>query len=387
MSDGHEVGGPAWLRAHRACMDAVAEPLLAIGPRYEILAANQAFVEQTGHTEAEVVGRRCHVVSHRSEVPCWADGATCPLEAVLQNRRPCAVTHVHLDAEGRRRVVEVAAAPVRDARGEIVAVIESLRDVTAEVELREELARQNAELEQARLRREQHTSAVCHELGNILSCVRLNAEALLTRAASPQASAHASFILDETVRFGRLLEDLRDAAAMETQRFTLRCMPCDLVEIVRDAVAEHRAIVGDRLVTELGEPGVAGRWDGVRLRQVLDNLIGNAAKFSEAGGAIRVRLERTASGVLVSVEDRGSGIPPERMAHLFQPYARAHAGVAGLGLGLYLSRGIVEAHGGRISASSTWGEGTTVTFSLPCSADAEHAAGAHDATEAGAHPQ
>jgi signal transduction histidine kinase len=110
---------------------------------------------------------------------------------------------------------------------------------------------------------------------------------------------------------------------------------------------------------------IEGRWDGGRIGQVIDNLIGNAIKYSPAGGPIVVALAHEAAEVRVSITDQGVGIPSERLPHLFEPYARAHRTIRGLGLGLYLARGIIEAHGGRIWATSAEQRGTTVAFTLP----------------------
>jgi signal transduction histidine kinase len=106
--------------------------------------------------------------------------------------------------------------------------------------------------------------------------------------------------------------------------------------------------------------------DRDRILQVLSNLIGNAIKFTPAGGSIAVRVECCRDGAHVSVEDTGPGIAPEDLPHLFQPYWQAqHTPFEGAGLGLSIARGIVEAHEGRIWAESTPGQGSTFHFTIP----------------------
>ena len=107
--------------------------------------------------------------------------------------------------------------------------------------------------------------------------------------------------------------------------------------------------------------------DGERMRQVVINLLGNAIKFSDPGGSVTVKVEKQASDLLFQVSDHGIGIPEEAMKHLFERFYRAEGEMVrgGTGLGLYISKQIIEAHGGRIWAESKFGEGSTFSFTLP----------------------
>ena len=357
---------PEWLNACRPVIDTIADQMMVISGGYEILMVNQAFLDSTGLAPEAVIGRRCHAVTHLSDQPCWANGEACPLERVMESGHGTVVTHVHFDGRGKPRHVEIVGSPARDKSGRVVGLIESLRDVTEEKELRDTLTQRNAELEEARLRRDQHTSAVCHELKNILNSLSLNAQVLRAPGHSPKTQRHAGFIVDEAKRLARLVEDMRDAVAIESQRFSIQRAACDLAELVRRAADECQAVAGERrLLVEIRDASVPGYWDATRVRQVLDNLIANAIKFSEPNTEIRISLERASSKVSVAVTDQGSGIPAENLPRLFQPYARARTQVPGVGLGLFLCRGIVEAHGGQISVSSVEGQGTTVSFWVP----------------------
>ena len=118
---------------------------------------------------------------------------------------------------------------------------------------------------------------------------------------------------------------------------------------------------------ETPETPICGEWDRDRLGQVLDNLLSNAVKYSRPGGEIVVRVEPNGSEAWVRVVDEGEGIPPETLPRLFERYYRADRSdpKVGLGLGLYIARMLVEAHGGRIWAESTPGQGSTFTIALP----------------------
>jgi signal transduction histidine kinase len=169
----------------------------------------------------------------------------------------------------------------------------------------------------------------------------------------------------------RLLDTLVDASGIALGALVLHPAPTDLVALVREVVARADPETATQLRLELPEKApVIGEWDAVRVAQVLTNLLSNAAKYSPPESPITVTVESQADSVVLSVRDEGIGIPGEDLPRLFQRYARAHNAVAqdieGLGLGLYLCRGIVEAHGGRIWATSPGvGQGATMVVQLP----------------------
>lgn len=170
---------------------------------------------------------------------------------------------------------------------------------------------------------------------------------------------------------GRLLGTLVDASGMALGALVLHPTSVDLVALIREIVAHADPEIARRLGLEVpAEVPMAGQWDAGRITQVLNNLLSNAAKYSPPDSPITVTLEPGAEVVVVSVRDEGIGIPPDDLPRLFRRYARAHNAVAqnidGLGLGLYLCRGIVEAHGGRIWATSPGtNQGTSILVQLP----------------------
>jgi signal transduction histidine kinase len=144
----------------------------------------------------------------------------------------------------------------------------------------------------------------------------------------------------------------------------------DLLAVVREAVADSQlAAEGHRILLETDAPEIVGDWDRTRVGQVLSNLLDNAVKYSPEGGDVVVRVQADAAHAVVEVEDHGAGITPEARARLFERYFRTDAasrsGSEGMGLGLYVSKGIVEAHGGEMWFESEPGQGSTFSFRLP----------------------
>jgi signal transduction histidine kinase len=166
-----------------------------------------------------------------------------------------------------------------------------------------------------------------------------------------------------------LIDKLLDLTRIRAKRFRLDVGPMDLAATVRAIVEQHAAQIrqaGCRVSIEAGAP-VHGTWDRLRVEQVVANLITNAAKYA-AGARVEVRVEADAAAACARVEvrDEGPGILAEDQRRLFQPFERARTNVAGgLGLGLFIVREIVEAHGGTVKLTSAPGHGTSFVVELP----------------------
>jgi CheY-like chemotaxis protein len=171
----------------------------------------------------------------------------------------------------------------------------------------------------------------------------------------------------------RLIGDVLDVSRIVTGKLRLDIRPVDMAAVIQDAlasVAPAAAAKGVRLQSAIDHPGVPVPGDAQRLQQVIWNLLSNAIKFTPRNGRVQVRMERVNSHVELTVSDTGEGIAPEFLPHLFQRFSQADSGFSrnhgGLGLGLAISRHLVEAHGGRIGATSPGkGGGTTVRVELP----------------------
>lgn len=210
---------------------------------------------------------------------------------------------------------------------------------------------------------------VSHELKHPLAIITGFVQLMRRRKAYDEAAVDA--VLAQARRLERLLNDLVDTAQADNGRLALRPGRTDLAALVAAAAAEAQAMTARHSVrAEVPNEQVSGYWDAERLGQVLQNLLGNAIKYAPDDSEIVARLEpRDGTGdVRVSVVDQGPGVPREVLPHLFDRFYRAPPAVSngtpGLGLGLYISRMLVEAHEGRIWAEPA-GCGTAFRFTLP----------------------
>jgi PAS domain S-box-containing protein len=225
------------------------------------------------------------------------------------------------------------------------------------------------EAEDAVTARDEMLGVVAHDLRNPLSAISLLASLMEAFDAPDKREHHLRTIQGLADQMDRLIQDLLDVRRVEAGRLPLQSSPL-MVGAVLDPVVEMlQPLAAEREVgIEVVAPASAllVRADGDRLKQVLSNLVGNAIKFSPAGGTVTIRAERQGTDVVVAVTDGGPGIPEDQLPHVFKRFWQApDSSRRGAGLGLTIARGIVEAHGGRIWVESVVGEGSTFRFTLP----------------------
>lgn len=252
-----------------------------------------------------------------------------------------------LAAGQRDRRVDVAS---NDEIGHLSASFNSMAD---QVEKQDELRRV-------------FTADVVHELRTPLAILRSELEAIQDGINQPEAEVIAS-LHDETLRLSRLIADLETLASADAATFTLDSRPTSLTALVRDLTAarsEEFAEAGLTLHTDLAEVTVEG--DPDRLRQIVTNLLTNAAKFVSSGGTVTVAVRSDDHSAELTVADTGPGIARDELPHVFERFFRSRtAGAGGSGIGLAVVAELAKAHGGDISVDSELGRGSTFRVRLP----------------------
>lgn len=254
--------------------------------------------------------------------------------------------------------VLVGAAPVRQAGGEQLGAVLVLQNITA--------------LKDLERLREEWTSVIAHDLRQPVTAIAANASLLQLlwerrpyREEDAEALAH---ITSAAHSLNRMIGDLLDALRLEVKRLQLERRPADLAGLVREIIGRAAEVTRGHAVRLMVRGALPPVWiDPGRIEQVLVNLLSNAAKYGALGADIRVELAARTQAVEVAVVNRGPGISAEDLPHLFGRFFRSGGtpGIAGLGLGLYISRGLVEAHGGRIWVESAPERTTSFRFTLP----------------------
>jgi PAS domain S-box-containing protein len=234
----------------------------------------------------------------------------------------------------------------------------------------ERLARERAEA--ASRMREDLVAIVSHDLRNPLFAITTSA-ALLQRLnpldETGRATKYVETIARSAERMRRLISDLLDVASIDAGRMAVDPRPLSAAALLQEAVEMLQPVASDKsllLEADHVQPSLGVQADKERILQVLSNLIGNAIKFTREGGSIRVQAESMGDMLRLSVIDTGHGISDEQLPHLFDRYWQAKKdGRLGIGLGLSIAKGIVDAHAGQIWAESAAGKGTAFHFTLP----------------------
>jgi two-component system, chemotaxis family, CheB/CheR fusion protein len=255
----------------------------------------------------------------------------------------------------------------------VAVTLERRRQEETLLERERHLEKTVAALKEQNRRKNQFLAMLGHELRNPLAAIRSATEALSAVGAANPRQARLHGVLDrQSAHMARLVDGLLEVSRLSRGRVQLACRPLDLAAMTRQMLTDRGGLGAERgltLETDLGESAwVQG--DPVRLTQVLDNLLSNAVKFTEPPGTVRVVVGREGDDVLVRVSDTGIGIEPELVEGLFEPFHQASQDLdraaGGLGLGLTLVKGLVELHGGRVSAASGGpGLGAEITVRLP----------------------
>jgi signal transduction histidine kinase len=249
----------------------------------------------------------------------------------------------------------VSISPIHDRHGRVIGASKIARDIGE----RRALERQKQEF----------LEMVAHDLGSPLTVISGYAQLLNRRKTYDETAVTA--VASQAERMRRLVAEMLDVARLEAGHLELMRTKVDLTELISECVAQMALVAeGRTLHCDVPPHPVVGELDGDRLAQVLANLVDNALKYAPESDVI-VRVSEEPGEVRVAVIDHGPGLEPRELERIFDHFfrlKRTATGTKGSGLGLFISKGIVEGHGGRLWAEPTPGQGSTFTFTLPTAA-------------------
>ena len=335
------------------------DAIIQVGVDCLISDFNPAAERLTGYEAAEVLNRACLEVLRCTEGS--GCGGDCVFSQVLSSGEP--IPYAELEIAGRNGLRQVAAS--------VAALKVSTPAAPAAVAILRDISRQK-QIEQMK---NDFTAMVSHQLRTPLALLRGYSDTLQHLELSIKEQQYCiRGIADTTIRLEVLVAQILDVSRIEAGRLDLACTPSNLAEIVQQALNNLPPKVDrSRINIELpsGLPRVNA--DEARLEQVILNLVENALKYSPLNGRVFIRAEQSGDQIQVQIRDEGIGVPPEERELLFKKFQRASNArelqLPGTGLGLFICRNIVEAHGGRISLASEIGKGTSVNLWLPTASE------------------
>jgi PAS domain S-box-containing protein len=342
----------------KAILASLADAVVITDAEGHVVSINRAMERLTGWRQDEAEGRPyeevCPLVDARGHLIPPEKGfltrAIAARDVVVSRGYDVSL----LIRDGRRVPVSISAAPILESRGELLGGVDVLRDVSHEREV--------DQLKSSLI------STVSHELRTPLTMIQGFSELLLTRDSDEKSSREALEQINASAgRLGRLIEDLLSVSRIESGRLEMRLHPVDLSEAVEEVTALLGRDRDVRIDIDRDLPPVLA--DGELLIRILTNLLSNAVKYSSPEAPISVSARSDDSSVEVSVSDHGIGLSKDEAARLFEKFFRADRPevrtAGGTGLGLYITKNLVEMQDGQIWCESEVGKGTTFRFTLP----------------------
>ena len=351
-----------------AILEASADGVLILDSAFRLTRFNQALARLTGASAAQAVGRhhddvialhnkRAGMALSEAAAGGWPLATRSPAGLIASG--PLYVEGDLQRADGSRVSVGITYAPLFDREGRLVNLIANVRDITR--------FREADELKNTFI------SVISHELKTPVALIKGYAGTLGREDAhwDPQTVRESATIIEEEAdRLTHLIDNLLDASRLQASGLKLAqssvavdALAARQIELFRTQTTAHT------LTADFPSPFPIVHADAARIEQLLSNLIGNAIKYSPNGGAIRVSGRAKPDAIEVTVSDEGIGVPVDEQSRIFERFYRADDALSrrtqGSGLGLYIAKAIVEAHGGRIWVNSAPGRGTAITFSLP----------------------
>ena len=331
---------------------------------------NPRWLEMTGLTEVELLGRNILDITHPSSVAptaaafgrLAAGGADFQIETDYRRK----------DGSTLRAQSNVAA--IRSPSGEFLGLIAVILDISERLRSEEELRRLAADLAEAARRKDEFLATLAHELRNPLAPIRNGLQVMRLAGVNPDVVEKTLGMMERQVgQLIHLIDDLMDLSRISAGKIVLQKARLSLADVIRDAVDTSRPLIEKRrhaLVVNLPPEPVCIDADRTRLVQMFGNLLNNAAKYTETGGRIRVTVECQDGDIVVAVEDNGVGIAAHMLTRVFDMFAQVDRTLeksqGGLGIGLSIAKRLAEMHDGSIVAESGGhGSGSRFVVRLP----------------------
>lgn len=348
---------------YRELINTSNDTIISLDPQMRFIVWNYGAEKLLGYNEEEILGKSIMTIFPPEVQKDMA-------KELIRLKQPAAGSTVNnvfettvIKKDGSAVPVDVSASARKTGEGSIITAI--IRDIT----LRKEA---EAKLRQIDQMKSEFLSNVSHELRTPLQSI-CGFTRLILSGEVPDTTTQQEFleIIDqEALHLGHLINSLLDMTRLESGHFQIYRQPAAIRNTINDSLKMFQSLARQKNIEfheEISPELPVMHVDVERMRQVIINLVGNAIKYSEPGGSINITANTIDNELVFSVTDHGAGIREENIKHLFERFYRAEGDTArgGTGLGLFISRQIIEAHGGRIWVESKIGKGSTFSFALP----------------------
>lgn len=370
-----------------AMLEASPDGVMVTDRNMRIIRCNNSSLILRGHSREEVLGRHCFEMLHARHTRCDTSKMVCPVQETLKTRRPARALHEITTEDGQVRTCHVTSYPLFNQLGEIVQLVEVVRDITKDLTERIEQRAQAIKNDLSRVVQEDRlaslgrlVASVCHEINNPISSIvtfnKLILSYLQDKKLPPEGVDAFIQYLDLSVKEAMRCGDIVKRLLSFARQKNIEAASVDLIEIVNTIMmltAHQLNMAQVSSVIHLPAPPFTAMGDYALIQQCLMNLVFNAMEAMPGGGRITITGGSSPKDkkVWISIRDTGRGIDAEDLPHIFEPFFTTKKGGKGTGLGLSMVYGIVREHNGTIEVESTPEGGTTFRLVLPMGGDGE----------------
>ena len=388
----------------KSITDGIGEEILLLTPDYKIIWANKTSLKKFGCKMDDIFGKYCYNISHKREKPCDFYEDLCPVREFQKTGNPVTLSHTHYDKNEKEIFVEVSAYPIKNEKGEITQYIHMCKDVT-ERKKAEKAELERIQAEAANKAKSDFLANMSHELRTPLNSVLGFSEVLMDELfgkLNKKQREYANDIFDSGQHLLSLINDILDLSKVESGKMELESS----LFLLKDVLGASMSMLKEKAIRhnirlDLNiepEADIEIEADERKFKQVMFNLLSNAVKFTPDGGSVRVQarlvnseqylvnskklttndysLTTDTDFVEISVTDTGIGIREEDLPKLFKEFSQLESTYTkqyeGTGLGLALTKKLVELHGGKISVESEFGKGSRFVFVIPIKQNSEY---------------
>lgn len=364
-----------------ALLEASPDGVMVTDRNMRIIKCNNSSLILRGHTREEVLGRHCFEMLHARQSKCEANKLTCPVQETLKTRRPARAVHEITTEDGQVRTCHVTSYPLLNQLGEIVQLVEVVRDITKDLSERIEQRAQAIKNDLTRVVQEDRlaslgrlVASVCHEINNPISSIvtfnKLILSYLQEKTLPPEGLDAFIQYLDLSVKEAMRCGDIVKRLLSFARQKNIEATNVDLIEIVSTIMllTAHQLNMAEvSSEIRLPRPPFMAMGDYALIQQCLMNLVFNAMEAMPEGGKITINggSNKDDKKVWLSIKDTGRGIDAEDLPQIFEPFFTTKKGGKGTGLGLSMVYGIVREHNGTIEVESSPEGGTTFRLVLP----------------------
>lgn len=328
---------------------------------------NEAASKMFGYTEAEAVGKHISIIIP----PERMDEETMIIGNIRKGKKINHFETVRVAKDGKQINISLTVSPIRNKNGKIIGASKIARDITEKIEIEKQRRLYAEKQEQLNKYKDEFMAMASHELKTPLTIIKANLDIMLLKMQEGDNSPFIQTTLKHVDKLNKLINDLLDISKIQAGKLELRLADFDMNALLKEMIHDIQPTTPIRIIfNECSNLWAYGDKD--RLGLVINNLLGNAIKYAAGSKEIKADAFKSDDAIIVSVKDKGIGIPREDLTHIFSRFYRVSGlstTFSGSGIGLYISSEIISRHGGKIWVNSELNEGSTFYFSIPASVD------------------